>query len=370
MNAALKSAKRVVIKVGSALLADPDGVVDHQWLVQLASDVAWLRQNRTEVIIVTSGAIAVGSRRLGFAARPVKLEDKQATASVGQIVLAHAWQDALKQAGLETGQLLLTLEDTESRRRYLNARATVETLLKMGVVPVVNENDTIATSEIRFGDNDRLSARVAVMATADLLILLSDVDGLYAKNPKLHADAGHIPEVNAITPQIEAMAGAATSLVGTGGMTSKLTAAKIAMNAGCSVILTMGTIANPIRQLAEGQRHTRFIAQNTARAARKDWIAGSLSPAGTLLIDEGAKAALIRGSSLLPAGVVGAQGRFQRGDAVWVKTAQGETVAKGLIAYDLAGAQAIIGRKSHEIPAILGYEGRQELIHRDDLVLM
>ena len=299
-----------------------------------------------------------------------RLDEKQAAAAIGQIHLAHAYQASLKEHGLVTAQVLLTLEDTENRRRYLNARSTIEALLRLGAIPVVNENDTVATSEIRFGDNDRLSARVAVMASAERLILLSDVDGLYTKNPASHKDAEHIAQVEQITPEIEAMAGGSGSAVGTGGMVSKLIAAKIATHAGCGVTLAPGLGMHPLRQLWDGGAHTAFAASTTPRRARKHWIAGSLGVMGVAVIDQGAAEALKRGRSLLPAGVVSIDGRFERGDPLLVRDPEGQDIAKGLSAYDAEDARQILGKKTDAIASLLGYRGRDELIHRDDLVLL
>jgi glutamate 5-kinase len=364
------SVRRLVIKIGSSLLVDGTGRLRHEWLDSLAADLAICRQNDQEVIVVTSGAIALGRATLALKARVLKLEDKQAAAAVGQINLAHAYQASLGQHGLPTAQLLLTLGDTESRRRYLNARSTIEALLKLGVVPVVNENDTVATNEIRFGDNDRLSARVAVMASADELILLSDVDGLYTADPGRHQGAVRLGLVTEITPEIEAMAGGAGSPAGTGGMMSKLAAARIATRAGCSVILAPGGGSAPLARLAEGGPCTRFPARASPRRARKEWIAGSLRAMGVIRIDAGAAGALRRGSSLLPAGVIAIDGAFERGDAVMVRDPDGHDIAKGLCAYDAEDARRILGHKTAQIAALLGYRGRDELIHRDDLVLL
>ena len=364
------SARRLVVKIGSSLLVDGTGRLRRDWLDSLAADLAACRQAGQEVIVVTSGAIALGRAALALKARALKLEDKQAAAAVGQINLAHAYQASLAHHGLAAAQLLLTLGDTESRRRYLNARSTIEALLKLGVVPVVNENDTVATTEIRFGDNDRLSARVAVMASAEELILLSDVDGLYTADPSRDPEAVRVGLVTEITPEIEAMAGGAGSLAGTGGMASKLVAARIATHAGCSVIIAPGSAARPLARLADGGPCTRFPARANPRRARKEWIAGALAAMGVLRIDLGAARALRRGSSLLPAGVIAIEGAFQRGDAVIVRAPDGQDIAKGLCAYDADDARRICGHKTEEIAALLGYRGRDELIHRDDLVLL
>lgn len=366
----LEGARRLVVKVGSSLLVGSDGQVREAWLDGLARDVAELQAGGRQIVIVTSGAVGLGRKRLKLPQRSLRLEEKQAAAAAGQILLARAWQESLARVGLEAAQILVTLDDTEARRRYLNARATFETLLRLGVIPVVNENDTVATSEIRFGDNDRLSARVAVMTSADTLILLSDVDGLYTADPRRDPNARHLPLVEAITPEIEAMAGGSGSLVGTGGMVSKLVAAKMAAAAGCAVILAKGLVDRPLSALGGDARSTLFAAPTSPRRARKEWIAGSLGVMGTLSIDEGAVAALARGSSLLPAGITLVEGSFERGDAVLVQARDGTPVAKGLSAYDAADAKAIAGRQTEEIEAILGYRGRDEMIHRDDLVLL
>lgn len=368
--AAALSARRLVLKVGSALLVDAQGALRADWLEGLARDIAELKAAGSEVVVVTSGAVALGWRALGLPRRPVRLEEKQAAAAAGQIRLARAWQEALAKEGLAAAQVLITLDDTENRRRYLNARATMGTLLRLGAVPVVNENDTVATTEIRFGDNDRLSARVAVMLEAETLVLLSDVDGLYTADPHRDPNAQHIPRITRITPEIRAMAGDTLSGVGTGGMASKLMAAEIATGAGCRVVLARGIDYRPIAALRAGARCTLFTAATTPRRARKDWIAGALAPTGSLWLDEGAVAALARGSSLLPAGVTRIEGRFEKGDAVLLRAPDGRPIAKGLVAYDAADAERLIGAKTSEIEARLGWRGRDELVHRDDLVLL
>lgn len=363
------AARRLVLKVGSALLVRPDGSVRRAWLEALARDIRAARDRGQEVVVVTSGAIALGWRVLGLPRRPVRLEEKQAAAAAGQIRLARAWQAALEGVGLEAAQLLVTLADTEDRRRYLNARATTGTLLRLGAVPVVNENDTVATTEIRFGDNDRLSARVAVMISAETLVLLSDVDGLYTADPRQDPTARHVPLVETIGPEILAMAGGTRSAVGTGGMASKIEAARIATGAGCAVLLGAGTVERPLEALAGGARCTLFAAATTPRRARKDWIAGALAPTGTLWLDPGAVGALRRGSSLLPAGVTRIEGRFEKGDAVLLRAPDGSAVGKGLVAYDAADAERLAGAQTGEIEARLGWRGRDELVHRDDLVV-
>ncbi len=361
-------AKRLVVKVGSALLV-AEGSLRAAWLDGLAADIAVLRADGREVIVVTSGAIALGRRALGLGRRALRLEEKQAAAAAGQIRLAGAWDAALAAHGLKTAQILVTLDDTEARRRYLNARATMRALLRLGVVPIVNENDTVATSEIRVGDNDRLSARVAVMATAETLILLSDVDGLYTADPSADPNAEHLPLVEAITPEIEAMAGVSVSSVGTGGMVSKLAAADMAIRSGTAVVLTYGDRERPLAALRAGARHTLFTAQTTPRTARKHWISASLGVTGTLTVDAGAARALRQGASLLPVGVVALDGVFERGDAVLIRAEDGTPLAKGLVAYDSADAARLHRRRTAEIEACLGYRGRDEMVHRDDLVL-
>jgi glutamate 5-kinase len=364
------TARRLTIKVGSSLLVEPGGVLREAWLDTLAADIAERRERGQDVIVVTSGAVALGRRLLSLPRRNNRLEEKQAAAAAGQILLARAWQASLERVGLKTAQILITLEDTEARRRYLNARATIATLLRLGAVPVVNENDTTATTEIRFGDNDRLSARVSVMASVETLVLLSDVDGLHTADPGKDPMAELVPYVDQVTDEIEAMAGGSVSGVGSGGMVSKLEAARIATRAGCAVILCKGTVDHPLRALAAGGRCTYFAPRTSPRRARKDWIAGSLGVMGNLYIDAGALAALKRGSSLLPAGLTRVEGAFERGDAVLVRAPDGTPVAKGLVAYDAEEAGRIAGRRTEDIEAILGYRGRDVVVHRDDLVVL
>ena len=366
----LQSAKRVVVKVGSSLLVERStGQVHQAWLQTLATDIKLLRDRGQEVLLVSSGAIALGRRQLGLAPGKLKLEESQAAAAVGQIHLAHAWKEVLEQHTLTVAQILLTFGDTEERRRYLNARSTLNTLLKLGSIPVINENDTVATAEIRYGDNDRLAARVAQMIGADCLVLLSDVDGLYTADPTRDANATIIPEVHGITANIEAMAGGASSDVGSGGMATKVAAAKIAVTAGCHMCVSLGKEMHPLQRLEQGARCTWFYPDENPATVRKQWIAGSLKPAGEVFIDDGALNALTRGKSLLPAGIIKVAGRFERGDAVVVRTADGVEVARGLSAYSSDDAERIRGRQSHEIEALLGYRGRDEMIHRDDLVI-
>ncbi len=366
----LSAARRVVIKIGSSTLIAPDGTANRAWLESLAADIAVMRARGQELIVVSSGAIALGRLRLSLAGGPLRLEEAQAAAAVGQIALAQEWTQALGHHGMTAAQILLTLGDTEDRRRYLNARATLSTLLALGSVPVINENDTVATAEIRFGDNDRLAARVAAMMGADVAVLLSDVDGLYSGDPRRDADAVHLPEIAAITPGIEAMAGAAGSAMGSGGMATKLMAAKIATGAGCHMMIAKGEGLHPLRRLEEGARGTWFLAKENPVSARKGWIAGTLRPQGTLVIDAGAEAALRQGKSLLPAGVRAVSGSFARGDAVSIANESGSEIARGLIAFAADDARRIAGLRSAGIEKLLGYAGRSEMIHRDDLVLL
>ncbi len=364
----LASAKRLVIKIGSALLVDSkEGALRRAWLESLAQDVVACHARGQELIIVSSGAIALGRQHLGLGRDVLRLEESQAAAATGQIRLAHAYQEVLAQHGISVSQILLTIADTEERRRYLNARSTINTLLRLGTVPVINENDTVVTAEIRFGDNDRLSARVAQMVSADCLLLLSDVDGLYKADPQLQPDAEFVPEVSELTPAVEAMAGKTRS--GTGGMVTKLAAARIAMSAGCHMVIARGAVQRPLKAIEDGARCTWFLPAGNPRTARKQWIAASLEPAGAIAVDGGAAKALAGGKSLLPAGVIAIEGGFQRGDAVIVKSQDGGEIARGLSAYSAEDARLIMGHKSREIEALLGYRGRDEMIHRDDLVL-
>jgi glutamate 5-kinase len=366
----LGAARRVVVKVGSALLVDQEqGRLDRAWLESLVEDLLRLRQRGQQVILVSSGAIALGRRHLKLPRGTLRLEESQAAAAVGQISLAHAYKELLEQHEVTVAQVLLTLQDSEQRRRYLNARATLESLLALGALPVINENDTVATAEIRYGDNDRLAARVAQMTSADCLVLLSDVDGLYTADPNREPNASFIERVLRITPEIEAMAGKAQSGVGSGGMTTKILAAKIAVAAGCHLCIAAGHHPHPVRRIEEGARCTWFMPAATPVAARKQWIAGTLRPAGAVVIDDGALRALLDGKSLLPAGVTAARGRFDRGDTISV-VAAGIEVARGIAAYSDADAVRIMGRRTAEIESILGFRGRDEMIHRDDLVLM
>jgi len=367
----LTDAKRVVVKVGSTLLVDGDkGRLNRSWLESLAADVAALRKRGQEVILVSSGAIALGRRQLNLGSGKLKLEESQAAAAVGQIRLAHAYKELLDAHQITVAQILLTLGDTEQRRRYLNARGTLNTLLTLKAVPVINENDTVATAEIRYGDNDRLAARVAQMVGADCLILLSDIDGLYTADPKDDPDAQFIARVLEITPVIEAMAGGTGSDLGSGGMLTKIAAAKIAVAAGCHLCISKGALEHPLQRIEDGARCTWFVPSSTPLATRKQWIAGTLRPAGAIAIDEGAVRALLSGKSLLPAGVTRAVGRFDRGDTVSIIGPGGVEVARGICAYSDADAARIMGRKSAEIEQLLGFRGRDEIVHRDDLVLL
>ncbi|MET0496868.1 MAG: glutamate 5-kinase [Steroidobacteraceae bacterium] len=366
----LLQARRVVVKVGSALLVEAvSGNVNRAWLETLASDIARLRARGQDVLLVSSGAIALGRRQLGLDPGKLRLEESQAAAAVGQIRLAHAWKEVLEHHGLNVAQILLTLGDTEERRRYLNARNTLATLLKLGAIPVINENDTVATAEIRYGDNDRLAARVAQMMSADCLVLLSDVDGMYTADPTRDPQATFIGEIRAITPEIERMAGGAASSVGSGGMATKIAAAKIAVSAGCHMCVALGRELHPLSRVADGGRCSWFFPSATPATVRKQWIAGALKPTGELYVDVGAATALRSGKSLLPAGVTRVGGRFDRGDAVIVRDAAGAEIARGLSAYSSSDAERLRGRQSGEIEALLGFRGRDEVIHRDDLVI-
>ncbi|HEX3483538.1 MAG TPA: glutamate 5-kinase [Micropepsaceae bacterium] len=366
----LASAKRIVVKVGSALLVDSAaGTLKRDWLASLAADIAELAQAKKEIIIVSSGAIALGRRALKLKSGPLRLEESQAAAATGQVRLAQAYVDAFHVHDIVVAQILLTLEDTEERRRYLNARETLSTLLSLNAIPVINENDTVATAEIRYGDNDRLGARVASMMQADMLVLLSDIDGLYTANPQRDPSATHIPEVRAITPEIERMAEGPVSGFSKGGMESKIAAAKIATAAGAAVIIANGHVLHPLRAMSGAARTTLFSPRVSPAQAKKRWIAGGLSALGTIVIDAGAERALLSGKSLLPAGVKAVTGEFERGDAVVVKSEDGRELARGLIAYNTADAKALVGRRTVDIEAVLGYRGRDEMIHRDDMAV-
>jgi glutamate 5-kinase len=363
-------AKRIVVKIGSALLADQaTGRLKSDWLNSLMDDVAALSKAGKDVVLVSSGAVALGRHALGLPKGPLELEQSQAAASVGQIALAHAYADLANARGLKAAQILLTIGDTEERRRYLNARNTIEVLLALKAIPVVNENDTVATTEIRYGDNDRLSARVASMVSADCLVLLSDVDGLYTAPPNDDPTARHIPLVTDITPEIEAMAGDAGTELSKGGMKTKVEAGRIALSSGANMVITSGKVMNPLRAIADGARVTWFLAKSDPITARKRWLSGHLVPAGQVFVDAGAEKALQSGKSLLPAGVTRIDGAFGRGDAVIIRAADGRDLGRGLIAYSADDARRIIGKRSSEIAKILGYEGRDTLVHRDDMAL-
>ncbi len=366
----LTKAKRIIVKVGSALLVDQKtGTIKASWLNSLVDDVADLKIAGADVILVSSGAIALGRRTLGLPKGKLKLDQSQAAAAVGQIALAQSWAEALRARNIVAAQVLVTLQDTEERRRYLNARATLSTLLAQGAVPVINENDTVATSEIRYGDNDRLAARVASMMSGDVLVLLSDIDGLYSAPPN-QKGAIFIPELREITPEVEAMAGKPISGVGSGGLITKIEAGKIALSAGCNMVIASGHELHPLKRIIDGARCTWFLAEASAMQSRKRWIAGTLQPVGKLIVDDGAKGALIKGKSLLPAGVKSVEGTFSRGDTVSVVLPDGIEFARGLVAYDATDAKRIAGLKSADIQKLLGNDDRDVIIHRDDLVMV
>ncbi|MEM8811705.1 MAG: glutamate 5-kinase [Pseudomonadota bacterium] len=361
---------RLVIKIGSALLVDREtGALNRPWLEALADDLATLARAGKKLIVVSSGAIALGRRALSLSRKSMRLEDSQAAAAIGQIELAKAYAEVFADRNLVAAQILLTLADTEERRRYLNARSTLGTLWSLGAVPVINENDTVATTEIRYGDNDRLAARVATMMSADCLVLLSDVDGLYTSPPGSDPAARHLSVVETVSADIEAMAGDAGSDLSRGGMRTKIDAARIAVEAGTRMVIASGKRLNPLAAIEDGARATWFLAKASPRAARKAWIAGALEPTGAVVVDEGAERALTAGRSLLPAGVSAISGVFARGDAVAILGTDGHEIGRGLIAYDSRDADRIRGRNSREIESILGYPGRKEMIHRDDMAL-
>ena len=369
-KARIAEAKRIVVKIGSVLLVDDNsGTLHNAWLNSLGKDVAALRDRGHEVILVSSGAIALGRRYLGLKTGELKLEEKQAAAAVGMVRLAQSYQETLNKFDLSVAQILLTLDDSENRRRYLNARSTIMTLLRVGVVPLINENDTIATDEIRFGDNDRLAARVASMVSADLLILLSNINGLYTADPAQDKTAKLVPTVTEITHEIEAMASNTVTSDSSGGMPTKLAAAKQCLGAGCRMIICEGRGMFPLKSLENGGDCTWFIPSGNPQTARKRWISGSLQSLGSVIVDDGAVAALERGRSLLPAGILRIEGTFQRGDAITIMKKDGSEFGRGLIAYSSKDATQIIGHKTGEIEDLLGYRGRDEIIHRDDLVI-
>lgn len=362
--------KKVVIKIGSALLVDRKTGLKSEWLRSLCLDIAALKAKGIDVLVVSSGAIAMGRTVLSSTGKKLKLEESQACAAIGQIALARAWSENLSEHDIFAGQILLTLFDTEQRRRYLNARATIGELLELGAVPIINENDTVATSEIRYGDNDRLAARVATMVGADLLVLLSDIDGLYTEPPLQNPDAEFLPNIDQITPEIEAMAGDVGSELSRGGMRTKIDAAKISTTAGCAMIIASGQTLNPLSSIDNGARSTWFKPSGTPRTAKAVWIAGQLKPAGKLIIDAGAVRALKKGNSLLPAGVKSVSGDFDRGDTLSIEDDKGIEIARGLTRYDAHEAEAIAGLKTSQIENTLGYSGRNAMVHRDDLVMM
>ena len=367
----LTSSKRLVVKIGSSILVDEaKGEIRRDWLDALTRDVAALHRNGCEIVLVSSGAIRLGRTHLKLPSGALKLEESQAAAATGQIRLAHAYQEALAGHGITVAQVLLTLDDSEERRRYLNARQTMATLLGLKAIPVINENDTVATDEIRFGDNDRLGARVAEMISADTLVLLSDIDGLYTGDPRSDKNARHIPEIREVTPEIEAMAGVAASELSNGGMVTKLMAGRIAMAAGCRMAIADGRAVGALGAMIDGTaRCSWFLPEASPLSARKKWLKGSLKSSGTLVVDDGAVRALSSGKSLLPAGVTSIDGEFKRGDVVDVKDKKGHTLARGLVAYAAEDARRIAGRKSAEIEKLLGFRGRDEIVHRDDLVV-
>ena len=367
----IDNAKRITIKIGSALLFNPEkGGLQTAWLAGLASDVARLHKAGKQVILVSSGAIALGRDEMGLPKGQIKLEEKQAAAATGQIILAQAWNDSLKAHGITSSQILLAPEDTETRRKHLNARSTMQTLLNYGCVPVVNENDTITTYEIRFGDNDRLAARVATMMSADLLILLSDIDGLYDKNPHRSEGATHIPLIAGLTDEIMAMGESANAEFASGGMATKLAAARIATHSGVAMMICDGGTNAPLSALDAGAKSSIFTAQIAPHTARKNWIASALDSAGTLVIDNGAKDALSKGRSLLPAGITAVSGVFERGDLIDIYDLDGKLIARGLASYSSDEANMLKGHKSTDFEKLIGYQGRAELIHADDLVVI
>lgn len=369
MTPTLQDAQRIVIKIGSSLIAQA-ATLRASWLEAMAADIAALHAAGKEVILVSSGAVALGRPHVGLGVEALSLEEKQAAAAAGQPLLIQAWQRAFDAHGIKVAQLLLTLEDSERRRRYLNARATFTTLLSHRLIPIVNENDTVATAELKFGDNDRLAARVAVMVEADVLVLFSDVEGLYTKDPRAHADAEHIPIVTTLTPEIMAMGGSAASALSHGGMKTKLDAAQMALAGGCHMVIAQGQASHALQALAEGGRATWFVAGTKPHLARKLWIASAVQVAGYVTIDDGAVRALGDGKSLLPAGVRAIEGNFERGDTIGIKAADGRVIAKGISGYHAAEAAKILGKKSDAIEEILGYAARAALIHRDDLAML
>ncbi|HEX2582059.1 MAG TPA: glutamate 5-kinase [Dongiaceae bacterium] len=364
----LAKARIIVVKIGSALLVE-NGALRTAWLETLTEDLQAWRAQKKDVVLVSSGAVALGRSQLNLTRRALKLEEKQAAAAIGQIALAHAYREALGARGLPAAQILLTLDDTEDRTRHLNARGTLRTLLALGTVPIINENDTVATEELRFGDNDRLAARVAAMIGADCLVLLSDIDGLYTADPRRDQAARHVPVIDRLGPAIFAMAGAAGTVTSSGGMVTKLEAARIALRAGCAMAIASGKEHHALHALAQGGKASWFLPSSAPLAARKKWIGGTVRPRGRIVIDPGAVRALRDGKSLLAAGICGQSGKFSRGDAIIIEDTSGQEIARGLSAYDASETEKIAGHNSHEIAGILGYAGRAEIIHRDDLVM-
>jgi glutamate 5-kinase len=366
-----EKSKRLVFKVGSALLVESKNyTLNQEWFDSFIDDIITLKKSGHEIVIVSSGTVALGRHELGMSKRALRLEEKQAAAASGQIILANAYHKAFAKYGVKTAQVLLTWNDTETRQRYVNAKSTINTLLQYNTIPVVNENDTVATAELRYGDNDRLSARIANMVDADCLILVSDIDGLYTADPNIDKNATLIETVKTITPNIESIAGASASDYGSGGMATKVAAAKIAVQSGCNMKIISGRRLNPIKFIQEGGKHTTFVSSITPQAAKKQWIGGTLKPSGTLYIDNGAEAALLRGKSLLPAGVLKMEGDFKQGDCVKICNQNNEEIARGLINYHATETIKIIRRRSEDIEAILGYQRRDELVHRDELVVL
>lgn len=366
----LDSAKRITVKVGSALVCDTKtGVLKKTWLCSLADDIAALRALGKEVILVSSGSVTLGRKQMQAGDGHLPITVRQAAAACGQPLLLQAWQDALSHHNIVVGQNLLTAEDSENRRRYVNSRNALNAMLECGVIPIVNENDTVTTSHIRYGDNDRLAARVASMTGSDALVLLSDIDGLYTSDPKLDPEAELIPVVETITPEIEAMGGEAASAFNSGGMRTKIIAAQMATAAGCSLVITRGDLLHPLQALRNGGRCTWFTAEENPLSARKHWIAASQHVNGAVVVDDGAKSALLNNSSLLAAGITLVDGTFSKGDTIWIRDHAGENFAKGISAYDSSDLQHIMGLKSHDIEKVLGFIGPDAVIHRDDMVL-
>lgn len=367
----ISDAKVLVIKIGSALLVDDTtGNIHREWLESLIDDVVQCWKRKQKIVIVSSGAIPLGRRHLQFKSGTLQLEEKQAAAAVGQIKLAHAYQEILEKHGITVAQVLLTLDDSENRKRYLNAKNTLETLMGLEVIPVINENDTVATTEIRYGDNDRLAARVAQMVSADTLVLLSDIEGLYTADPHFDPDAMLIPIVTTLTPEILAMAGNSATQYGSGGMITKLAAARIALASGCKMVIAAGKYLHPLKKIDHTENKTWFIPEITPKNARKNWIEQHLKPSGNIIIDAGAMSALEQGKSLLSVGIINIEGKFNKGDAICILTHDKKEIARGLINYSAEETRKIIGKKSSEFEVILGYQGCEEIVHRDDLVLI